>query len=419
MTARLAFTAIALAASLLGCASRTDTAHRDAAAPPVAAAPHDPTALVASRYPLSPAQLATTNEAIYLGNLDARIDATERALAERDTPALRAALAGALEHRHRITGRLADAERALAEIARATRAANAPADAHLVHAGLLLSFHRFGEARAALDRARAAGADAALADRLGRDLALALGEYATLREDLERSAELVPDFYGLAHRADLRVLLGDPGGASRLYRAAQDFYTDVDPLPLAWLYTQQGIALLRHGDAANARRFFEAAHARLPSYVLAAEHLAETLALTGEHEAARALYLRVVGQTGNPEFIAALGDVESALGHAEASRERYAEAARVYNAWLAKHPAAYAQHAAEFHLERGNAARAYALAKQNLALRRDVGSLILHAKAAEAAGDRAAACASRRDAIATGLKPPEVAELDALAEACR
>ncbi len=363
-------------------------------------------------------QIATTSETIYLGNLDDRIATMERALAERDDPAKRAILAGSLEHRFRILGRVADAERAMAEIERATRTQPALGDAHVVHAGLLSSFHRFDEARAALARAREYSADAEIAARLERDIALALGDYAAVREDIVRSDQLVPDFYGLAHRADLRVALGDLGGASRLYRAAQDFYADVDPLPLAWLYTQQGIALLRFGDAVNARRFFEAAHARLPSYVLAAEHLAETLALTGEREASRELYRKVVAQTENPEFIAALAEVEASLGDEDAARAHRAQAARVYNEWLARHPAAYAQHAAEFHLERGNAARAYALAAQNLALRRDAGSLILHAQAAEAAGALRAACASREAAVATGLKPPELAELDALTATC-
>lgn len=70
-------------------------------------------------------------------------------------------------------------------------------------------------------------------------------------------------------------MLGDLPGASFWHRSAQDFYRDVSPFHLAWLYTQQGIAILRHGDFKSAQPFFAAALARLPSYYLAAEHLAE------------------------------------------------------------------------------------------------------------------------------------------------
>lgn len=413
--------ALLAVAALAGCAASPDetAGSQPASASAKDDAPPAALAMLASRYPLSPAQLSTTSEAIFLGNLDARIESAGRALARRDDPAQRAILAGALEQRHRITGRIDDAERALAEIARVTSDPSASGDALLVHAALLSSFHRFAEALRALERAEAAGANPALAGRLRRDIALARGDYASLKRDFDESDAFVADFHELAHRADLRVSLGDLDGATRLYRAAQGLYADVDPLPLAWLHTQQGIALLRFGEPAEARRFFEAAHARLPSYVLAAEHLAESMAATGDLEASRALYLRVVEQTGNPEFIAALGDVEAKLGNEAVSRERHAQAARAYDALLERHPDAYAQHAAEFHLRRGNAARAYELAKRNLASRRDVGSLILHARAAEAAGERADACASRRAALATGLKPPELVELEPLAKACR
>lgn len=411
-------TLLAATVLLAACAAPRDATSGDTKATSTAA-PTEAFAMLASRWPISPEQRPTTSESIFLHNLDDRIADAERRLATKDDPRRRAILAAALEHRFRITGRLADAERATTEIGRALAVDPAQGDAHLVQAGLHASFHRFDAARAALAQAKRHGADAAVVARLERDIDLALGRYDAMRDDFAKSEHLDPDFWVLAHRADLRASLGDLGGASRLYRAAQDLYDDVDPFPLAWLHTQQGIALLRFGDAANARRFFEAAHARMPSYVLAAEHLAETLALTGELEASRRLYLRVVEQTGNPEFVAALAGVEAQLGNEAEARRRYAEAARGYAALLARHREAYAQHAAEFHLERGNPGRAYGLAKRNAAMRRDVGSLILAAQAAEAVGRHEEACRYRDDAVATKLAPPELRELDTLGRSCR
>ena len=60
-----------------------------------------------------------------------------------------------------------------------------------------------------------------------------------------------------------------------------------------------------------------------------------------------------------------------------------------------------------------------ALARQNLELRRDVGSWILQAQTADAVGDLPHACAARDRAVETSMRPPELAALDGLAERCR
>ena len=385
---------------------------------PPAAAPPAALAIFAEAYPASVERYRTTDASIYLGNLEARIQAQRESLARREDATTRGALAGSLLHRFRILGRVVDAEHALAEVEKALAADPRHAEALVLHAALLSSFHRFGEARAALAAARASGASAELPTRLERDLDLAEGRYADLADELAASGHLVANLYELAFRADLRMLQGDPGGASRLWRAAQDLYQDVDPHTLAWLHTQQGIALLRVGDLANAKRFFEVAHARVPQYYLATEHLAEVEGRLGNRARARELYRAVIGQTGNPEFIAALAGVEREDGNeAEAARlEREAEAG--YAALLERHRAGYAQHAAEFYLDAGKSAQALALARENIALRQDVLSQVLLAQAAHAAGEKSEACAARERALATGLKPPEISELDALASTC-
>jgi tetratricopeptide (TPR) repeat protein len=248
---------------------------------------------------------------------------------------------------------------------------------------------------------------------------MAQGRYDRLRDDFARSGEPVADFYELAHRADLRLMQGDLQGASHWYRAAQDLYHDVDPLPLAWLYSQQGIALLRHGRCDQAKAFFEAAYQRLPEYYLASEHLAECEAQLGNTERARKLYRAVIAQTGNPEFMAALADLEEQAGRAEIAAAARKDAEDGYRALLDRQPAAYAQHAAEFLLDAGKADEALALARDNLALRQDVGSLILMASAAAAAGQQAEACAAAARVRASGLQPPELGEIAGIEMSCK
>ncbi len=395
---------LAVALSVGGCAT--------APAPVVDAAPVDPS------WPIALTAYRTTSADIYLGNLDASIAEMQRALAERDEPEYRTALAGSLYHRYRIVGRVEDAEEALRLLDAAVAAEPKQARHRQLRAVVLSAFHRFPEALADLDAAEESGVRAADLRSTRREIQLALGEYDKLREEFARSHELVHDFAELAHRADLRVAQGDLAGATFMYRAAQAEYREVNPFPLAWLHLQQGIAYLRFGEVENARRFFAAAHERMPTYYLATEHLAETETLLGNYERARELYLGVIEQTGNPEFTAALSQLERKAGNRNRAEQLQKEAEAGYTDLLRRNPSAYAQHAAEFFIDIGKPERADELAKQNLAIRQDIGSWILRATTAHAAGDKPAACAAKANALATGLKPLELRELEALRLRC-
>ena len=370
-------------------------------------------------WPISTTHYRTTAASIYLGNLDARISELQRLLAEQDRAEYRTSLAGSLYHRYRVLGRVADAEEAM-RLLDAAVAAEPSVPAHRVtRAVVLAGFHRFKEALSDLDAAEKSGANPKELMGTRREIRLALGEYEALAEEFARSGELSHDFLELAHRADLRVNQGDLEGATFRYRAAQAEYRDVNPFPLAWLHVQQGIAYLRYGRLEDAKRFFEAAHARMPTYYLATEHLAETETRLGHHDRARELYAQVIEQTGNPEFVAALSGLEADAGNRKLAAELAQRAEAGYADLLRTNPAAYAQHAADFFVEIGKPERAYELARENLALRQDIGSWILLAQAAHAAGDDVRACEARDKALDTGLKPPELAELDAFAAACR
>ncbi len=361
----------------------------------------------------------TTSGSIYLGNLDARIEELQRMVATRDMAVHRTALAGSLYHRYRVVGRLADAEEALRLLDASVAAEPDTAEHRQLRAVVRSGFHRFTEALEDLDAAAAAGAREDVLSKTRREIRLALGDYAQLRQDFALSSELTPSFDELAHRADLRLQQGDPAGANFLNRAAQTQYRDVNPVPIAWLHVQQGIAHLRYGNVDEARRFFAAAHERLPQYYLATEHLAECETRLGNHDVARELYTQVIAQTGNPEFVAALARLERAAGNAVDAERLTRQAEQEYAALLQRNPAAYAQHAAEFFMEIGKPERADVLARENLALRQDVGSWILLAQTALASGDPARACAARARAVETALQPPELAQLDALAPSCR
>jgi tetratricopeptide (TPR) repeat protein len=369
-----------------------------------------------ARYPLTLADYRTTDAAIYMGNVDAHIEGLRSTWARTRNAEHQAALGGALLQRFRILGRLDDAEEALALLAAAASAQPHNPQTAVLHASALAAFHRFDEARGEIGRATAMTPRDEFLRRTTREIDLALGAYDRLGELFAAAAMPVADFHELALHADIRAMQGDLAGASHLLLAAQSLYVDVDPFQLAWLHTQQGIVLLRFGEVARAREFFAAAAERLPQYYLAVEHLAETEFLLGNLDAARERYRAVIEQTGNPEFWAALAEVESKAGRATEAAAAQARARAGYDALLARHRAAYLQHAAEFHLDLGEHEIALDLAEENLRIRSDVSSQILLADAAHAAGARDRACEAVRRVAATQLAPPEFAASPARAD---
>jgi hypothetical protein len=384
----------------------------------VAASAGTATAATPLPWPAAPPVLETTSGEVYLGNLDGRIEVLQAAIEGSSRPQLQVALAGALYHRYRITAVLADAETAAALLDLAIGQAPRDIQALRLRANVNAGFHRFAEARSDLDAAEAAGADTASLADARREIALATGRYAALATSLAESGRTDGGLYELAFRGNLRLLQGDAAGASAQFERAQAQATDSSPMPLAWLHVQQGIALLRAGKPDEANRWFRAAHERLPEYTLASEHLAETEAALGRLDAARELYRDVIARTGSPEFLHALAKVEARAGREDEARRLEQRAEAGWSDWLARHPAAFTQHAIPYFLDRGEASKALELARRNVALRQDVLSWILLARAAQAGGDVATACRAGAMARQTGMDPPEMEAVQALADTC-
>lgn len=406
-------TAIALT-MLAGCATPSPSSKSSVDADVAKSAPAGQTAddvMVDPRWPVRVADYRTTSEDIYLANLEGRVSEFKRALALAPSAGLRNAYASALYHRFRVLGRVEDAELALDLLDEAVQEEPEEAMHRLLRAKVRGAFHQFDGAMDDLNRAAPANDEPEIRQSID-EVELALGRYAELKGKLDASLQPTDNFYELASRADLRLLQGDFAGADVMYRSAQIAYVDTNPVPLAWLHVQRGIAALRYGNYTDARLFFAAAHERMPKYALATEHLAETEAALGHTDASRALYQSVIEQTGNPEFMGALARVERDAGNMEAAKEQERKAAAGFEKLYSRHAAAYAQHYAEFLLESGQNARALELAEDNIRLRQDVSSWILLSRAAQAAGNEARAAQALAGARATGMNPPELAELE-------
>lgn len=346
----------------------------------------------ARHFPARPAELPTTDAAIALGNLDAQILGYEQARARQprssDWP-LR--LASLYDARGQALGRIADYETALARADEAAQRAPADGAALLARAAARARLHRFAEASAELDAAAAHGASI---DRVDGARAAILSATGREREALairQRLATARPTLTTLAAEAMSLAALGHVTEAEERLAEAQARIRDVTPLAVAALYFQAGLVEERAGRPSSARELYEAARARLPEHAQATAHLAGVMAATGQRARAVALLRPLVAASDDPEYAGTLAALVPDAREAAALR---AQAARRYDALVARHPEAFADHAARFWLAAGgDAKKALALAERNLALRPTAEGYELAIAASLANGRDARACA--------------------------
>lgn len=341
--------------------------------------------------PPTQAELPTTNGAIAFGNLSAQIEGLEAEVGRgRAGLDLRLALADLVAVRGTYASKIADYERAETLTEAAVRDAPAKGETWLARASARATLHRFAEATADLEEAEKRGLDPSRTRALRASILQAQGDldgaWALRKADSAASRNVRT--LG-AEAALLGEMRRHDEAHARFVEAAASF-RDVSPLPIAWLFVQEGAMWERAGELGRATAYYAAAHERLPAYAHAAVHLAAL----ERGDRAVALLTPVAAASDDPEIEVALAqrlreasndlEADRRLGHA---RERFEELLRA-------HPSAFAEHAAAFFLDDGHdAKRAFALAKQNLAVRKSDHAYELAALAALAAGEHAEGCA--------------------------
>ncbi|HEV8611175.1 MAG TPA: tetratricopeptide repeat protein [Thermoanaerobaculia bacterium] len=295
--------------------------------------------------------------------------------------------------RGQFAGSIADYERA--ERIAEQLVSEAPTDpvSFLARAQARSTFHRFAEALADLEQVERRGLHGQRVESLRAAIFQATGRYDEALAVRQRAAQSRPDIGSLGAEASLRADRGEIDEAERLFVEAPNHYRDVSPFPVAWLYFQQGLMWMREGKLQRARELFEAAHERLPAYASVQGHLAEVEAALGRHERAVEL-LRPLAQTSDdPDYAAQLARILGDAGRPEEARRWRAAAATRYDELIARHPEAFADHAAEFWIAAGgDPKKALALAQTNLRVRRTPRAYELVLQAALAARESAVAC---------------------------
>ena len=256
--------------------------------------------------------------------------------------------------RGQVLGRIADYERA-AELAEAL-VRDAPDDgaAWLARARTRATFHRFPEALADLDAAGRRGADRAALDAERAAILQAVGCYAEALVLRRTAAERRPDFATLGALAVLQAERGEVTEAERLFTEARRRYRGVSPFPVAELDFRRGLMWL--GERRPPRGPCLVRRRRAPGACLCPGAGPPRRGRRGPRRRAKppstACALWPCPATTPSTRPPSPACCASAGRPQEAEQWRVSAAAR-YEELVARHPEAFAHHAADFWLTVG------------------------------------------------------------------
>jgi tetratricopeptide (TPR) repeat protein len=188
---------------------------------------------------------------------------------------------------------------------------------------LALSRHRFGEALVLGRRARAISPGTARNYGVIGDALVELGRYREGFEAFDRMSAMRPDVSSYSRIAHARVLIGDVPGALDAFGQALDASLGQGETE-AWVRVQISKTDFSVGRLAPAAAQARAALEAFPGYAQAYDALAWAEFGRGHVEAATAAEQEAVNLIPLPQYVATLGDLEHATGHAAEAHRQYA-----------------------------------------------------------------------------------------------
>jgi tetratricopeptide (TPR) repeat protein len=254
--------------------------------------------------------------------------------------------------------------------------------------------HRFADALADVAAAERAGATKEEIVALRASILVATGRAAEVVPQLEASVVRHPGFGSRSALAGAYAAVGRLTDADRMYISALADLDTTSPFPYAWVYFARGAMWTEHGDPARGEALYGRALSHLPEFAAANIHLAELEVARGDLTSSMARLERVVASSGEPEALALLGELHVRTGDAVRGWGEISRARQRYESLLARHPLAFAGHAADFYLGPGSdPERAWMLAQQNLDNRQTDRAVALAIEAAQASGRHREVCA--------------------------
>lgn len=267
-------------------------------------------------------------------------------------------------------------------------------------AALLLSEHRFAEARQVATRLLALEPKDTWLHGVIGDAALEQGDYDVAFAAFDTMATLRPDAAAYGRVAYARELTGDVEGALRVMEMALAASSPHDVEAQAWHLTQVAALQLQLGRLADARQSAERALYTFADYAPALALRAEVLAAGADMPAAVASMTAAVEQAPAPGWFARLGDFHAVLGDTAAAERAYG---RADAGWSADTPEPR-EHALFLAMHGRDLPRALTLARKATASSADIVSLEALAWSAYRTGDIDTARQSMERALRTGAR---------------
>ena len=232
--------------------------------------------------------------------------------------------------RARLTGDLADYQRALTAADRAIEIHANYLPAHGLRAVVLFALHDFHGALTEAQATRDLDAGNLQALAIIGDARLELGDVEGARlayAELERVAPSAPVFSRMAH---LAFIDGEPERAIGLVQIAVDAVAQEPPSETTAFYSFQLGELYRsRGEVAKAATAYEQALDDLPTYVPAMAGLAGIREAQGGRAEATELLEGATARLPQPDLVAALGDLYALAGDPVAAERQYALVERI------------------------------------------------------------------------------------------
>jgi len=300
-------------------------------------------------------------------------------------------LAHALVSRAESTGDPADYDRSWAELDQAEQLEPGSLVTTLFKAKLLLSRHRFGQARDVARQGLQKDADDVALIGLSSDAAIAMEDFSAAEAHVQRLVRLAPKspdtWSKMSYLAEKRGNLDE--AAELMEKALKTGYEkDVKYESLAWLHTILGELEAKRGKLDVAGAHYNLALKKVPGYRLALEFTADMDLWQGNLKAAEEGYRNLIAKQFDPKIQLRLAGLLERQGSKDEAAQMRDESLRFYERVIAGGNEGYLRDLATLDLAAGRYERAAELAARDVVLRPTMESRMLYAsvlKRAEAA----------------------------------
>lgn len=313
-----------------------------------------------------------------------------RVAAQPDDAEAHRMLAAAYTKRAEATGNGADYDHAALELDRADQLD--PGSLRLIQARalLLMSRHRFGQARQVAEMGLQKQADNADLLGIAGDGALESGDLDAAGNYYQKLTEAAPKLpSSWARMSHLFEVKGDLAQAIKLMEKSMEasYPKPLAPTTFAWSRTIIGEMEAKRGHLDEARRQYDWALYKSPDHPLTLEFMADLDQWQGKPDEAEAIYRKLLARREDPKFQLSLAALLERRGEKDEAATLRAAARDFYERAVAGGNEGYLRALATLELSAGHYARAAELADRDLALRPTTESRAIYANILKAAND--------------------------------